>query len=242
MCHPELTPAKVREYAQRLRDKEKIVDLAAHRSGRLRVVRKVPLEPLVCSDREARTSLNARKECRIVEHPLRKYRHPNPFALTEPARVVEQLCAERGIVLSGHDILYEGNMLHMSRGNIRHGGFFRRAHNWVMADDDLIRRLEEAIAEDGRTPRAVSVAAGLKPGFLQNVIEGKSKDPGVAKIASAAKELKVRLQWLATGEGDKHLGAGEQLNQLDKENRRLADRFIAWLRDNPAQDEETAAQ
>lgn len=59
-------------------------------------------------------------------------------------------------------------------------------------------RLIDAINADGRSDRAISLAAGLGPNFV-NELRNQTKEPGVEKIMKLADELNVSLTYLFMG-------------------------------------------
>lgn len=59
-------------------------------------------------------------------------------------------------------------------------------------------RLLEAIAKDGRSDRAISLAANLGPNFV-NQLRHDLKDPKIKSVIQLADELKISLAQLFTG-------------------------------------------
>lgn len=61
-----------------------------------------------------------------------------------------------------------------------------------------LTRLTEAVRSDGRTPRAISLAAGLGPNYLSELLT-KGKVPGIDKLLRLCAELNVSATWVLTG-------------------------------------------
>lgn len=59
-------------------------------------------------------------------------------------------------------------------------------------------RLKAAVDADGRTPRAISKAAGCGPNYLGEVF-GKAKVPSIDKLLMLSAELKVSATYILTG-------------------------------------------
>jgi hypothetical protein len=68
---------------------------------------------------------------------------------------------------------------------------FRRTCYEVLMDD-WVNRLLLAAEKDGRSDRAISLAAGLGPNFL-NELRNLNKAPTVPKVVALANELNVSL-------------------------------------------------
>jgi hypothetical protein len=60
----------------------------------------------------------------------------------------------------------------------------------LFMDSDWRRRLRDAIDKDGRKPRAISLAAGLGPNYLGQLLN-KDKEPGLEKFIRLCDELHV---------------------------------------------------
>lgn len=63
---------------------------------------------------------------------------------------------------------------------------------------DWLGRIRAAIEADGRSLRAISVAAGLGPNYVSEMI-GKKKVPAVDKLLRLCRELKVSATFILTG-------------------------------------------
>jgi len=74
---------------------------------------------------------------------------------------------------------------------------FRRTCYEVLMDD-WVNRLLLAAEKDGRSDRAISLAAGLGPNFL-NELRNLNKAPTVPKVVALANELNVSLSYLFSG-------------------------------------------
>lgn len=59
-------------------------------------------------------------------------------------------------------------------------------------------RLKEAVEKDGRSPRAISIAAKCGPNYLSEVLT-KGKVPGIDRLMRLASTLKVSAAYLLTG-------------------------------------------
>lgn len=59
-------------------------------------------------------------------------------------------------------------------------------------------RLLEAIEKDGRTPRAISLAANLGPNFLGQMIR-RGTAPSTPAVVALCQVLKISLTYLFTG-------------------------------------------
>lgn len=59
-------------------------------------------------------------------------------------------------------------------------------------------RLLEAVDKDGRSDRAISLAAKLGPNFV-NELRNSTKEPGVEKVLKLAAELKLSRSALFSG-------------------------------------------
>lgn len=71
-----------------------------------------------------------------------------------------------------------------------------------MKSDDTGRtwrdRLAEAIERDGRSQRAVSIAAGLGPGYI-NALFREGREPTVGHAIRVCEVLGISLSWLLYG-------------------------------------------
>lgn len=78
-------------------------------------------------------------------------------------------------------------------------------------EDGWLDRLREAIEADGRSPRSISLAARLGPNYVREMLDG-GKVPGIDKLLSICRELKVSATFILTGA---HVSAdGEEMLSL----------------------------
>lgn len=72
-------------------------------------------------------------------------------------------------------------------------------HNCGMSDDlELMRqRLEQALADKGMSPRALSLRIGANHAYVGQVLRGKGGMPGGRHLAAMADALDVSADWLA---------------------------------------------
>lgn len=61
-----------------------------------------------------------------------------------------------------------------------------------------LERLGKAVAEDGRPPRTISLAAGLGPNYLGELFN-KGKVPSIDKLLKLCAELNVSATTILTG-------------------------------------------
>jgi transcriptional regulator with XRE-family HTH domain len=71
----------------------------------------------------------------------------------------------------------------------------------TMMADDWKQRLLDAVEKDGRSDRAISLAAGLGPSFV-NELRRTEKEPGIQRVLKLAAELNVSLATLFLGRED----------------------------------------
>lgn len=64
--------------------------------------------------------------------------------------------------------------------------------------DAWLSRIGGAIERDGRSKRAISMAAGLGVNFVSDLLKGE-KTPGIDSLRRLCVELKVSLPWVLTG-------------------------------------------
>lgn len=64
--------------------------------------------------------------------------------------------------------------------------------------DGWLDRLRFAMKADGRSARAVSIAAGLGPNYLSELLLSK-KEPGIEKFLRICQELHVSSSYVLTG-------------------------------------------
>lgn len=60
-------------------------------------------------------------------------------------------------------------------------------------------RLRQAIERSKRSPRAISLAAGLSPGTVSELLRDPDRSPSVANLQALASELGTSFMWLAEG-------------------------------------------
>lgn len=63
-------------------------------------------------------------------------------------------------------------------------------------------RLEKTVAASGRSRRDISIAAGLAPGTLSDILNNRTRSPSVENVRALARELRVTASWLIEGTGD----------------------------------------
>jgi len=64
--------------------------------------------------------------------------------------------------------------------------------------DAWLSRLKAAVDKDGRTPRAISLAAGLNPNYVGELFH-LGKAPTVDKLLKICETLDVSVAWVLTG-------------------------------------------
>ena len=69
----------------------------------------------------------------------------------------------------------------------------------------LCNRLNAAIATEETNPRAVSLKAGLSAYAVQNIVSGKSSNPGIFTVSRIGQALGRRVGWLIGEEDDSDL-------------------------------------
>lgn len=69
---------------------------------------------------------------------------------------------------------------------------------WGDTDQTWRDRLVAAIERDGRSQRAVSIAAGLGPGYI-NALLREGREPTVGSAIRVCRELGISLPWLIYG-------------------------------------------
>ena len=65
-------------------------------------------------------------------------------------------------------------------------------------NEGWLNRLQSAVRADGRTPRAISKAAGLNPNYLSELF-GLEKAPAVDKLLKLCDTLNISAAWVLTG-------------------------------------------
>ncbi|MCW2317233.1 SOS-response transcriptional repressor LexA (RecA-mediated autopeptidase) [Rhodoblastus acidophilus] len=63
----------------------------------------------------------------------------------------------------------------------------------------MAARLLAEVDQDGRSPAAISVAAGLNAGMIRDIVRRPHQSPTLATIEKLASELKTSPEWLAYG-------------------------------------------
>ncbi len=76
-----------------------------------------------------------------------------------------------------------------------------------MSDDELVQRVQLALASSGMSMKAASTAAGLNDTFVRDLIR-RGRTPGTANLNALARALGVTASWLM-GEGPRELEASE---------------------------------
>lgn len=67
---------------------------------------------------------------------------------------------------------------------------------------DMHDRLKKIVDESGRSHRSISLAAGLAPGTLSDILKNFDRSPSVASVTALANTLGVSVSWLIDGHGD----------------------------------------
>ncbi len=67
-----------------------------------------------------------------------------------------------------------------------------------MLDDEMLERIQIAIAKDGRSMRRISAAASLGENFVNQLLRGE-RSPTVAKLKDLCDELDVSMVYIITG-------------------------------------------
>lgn len=75
---------------------------------------------------------------------------------------------------------------------------------------EMHARLQKAADRDGRSHRAISIAAGLAPGTLGDILKNPDRSPSVRNLTALARTLGVSPSWLIEGRGDNAQGFGER--------------------------------
>lgn len=81
-------------------------------------------------------------------------------------------------------------------------------------EDGWLTRIREAIEADGRSPRAISLAAKAGPNYLGEVLE-KGKVPSISKLLAICAQLNVSAAFILTG-ADVSADGEEMLTLLAK--------------------------
>ena len=86
--------------------------------------------------------------------------------------------------------------------NLSMGNFLRdrQARPWDISPMTLVAEIERRMREVGFNAKQLSEKAGLNPTYVRDVIEGKSRDPAIHKVAKIAAALGCSLPdlWLAS--------------------------------------------
>jgi hypothetical protein len=90
------------------------------------------------------------------------------------------------------------------------------ADNSAMADDMWRKRLEEAVAESGKSKRSISLASGNGPGYVHSILT-EGKDPTIEKIMNVCDAIPVSPIYILHG-----LNVG-----------RIESEILRGVRDNP---------
>lgn len=69
-----------------------------------------------------------------------------------------------------------------------------------MSDEDLVTRVQTALANAGMSMKAASIAAGLNDTFVRDLIR-RGRTPGTANLNALAKALGVQTSWLLGEDG-----------------------------------------
>jgi len=67
-----------------------------------------------------------------------------------------------------------------------------------MENDDWRARLQEAIDQDPRSAREISLSMGRGPGYLHGLLKN-DKEPTLPNVVAICKELKISVQWFLFG-------------------------------------------
>lgn len=67
-----------------------------------------------------------------------------------------------------------------------------------MTDEAMRQRLKDAIDEAGKSARAVSLAAGLGPGYVHSILK-EGKDPTIERLMAVCKAVPVSPVWILYG-------------------------------------------
>lgn len=59
-----------------------------------------------------------------------------------------------------------------------------------MLEPELIERLREAVRQDGRSMRQISIACGLGPSFVSGIVN-EGKDPSFTNLMRLCRELRL---------------------------------------------------
>lgn len=70
-------------------------------------------------------------------------------------------------------------------------------------------RLEEIVSRSGRSRRDISIAAGLAPGTLNDILKNRGRSPSVANLTAIAAVLGISPAWLLDGSSDNLRGLSE---------------------------------
>lgn len=65
-------------------------------------------------------------------------------------------------------------------------------------DDGWLNRIRDAVQADGRSPRAISLAARLGPNYVSEMLE-RGKVPGIDKLLRICQEINVSATFILTG-------------------------------------------
>lgn len=66
--------------------------------------------------------------------------------------------------------------------------------------------LAQRMREKGWSGRQLALRAGIKPSVVRDILNGKSKDPGISKIAALAEALDCNVDTLISGAVPKTVG------------------------------------
>lgn len=80
----------------------------------------------------------------------------------------------------------------------------------------MIERIDELLAEQGKTRRGAAIAAGLGADFIRNLERRSGASPRAANLRRLAQELGTTINWLQSGEGGKYATPTVQVPAAEK--------------------------
>jgi len=101
----------------------------------------------------------------------------------------------------------------------------------AMQKTDWRDRLTEAVSKSPKSARAISLAAGLGPGYVHSILK-EGKDPTVDNLLAIAEQVNVSLSYLMYGLDVSR--DTEELIQLIEQRPRLRPAVLEILRDGSA--------
>lgn len=79
---------------------------------------------------------------------------------------------------------------------------------------DFQNRLQQAVTRSGKSPRDISLSAGLSPGTVSELLKNEHRSPSVKNLRAIARVLGTSFIWLAEGTRPNERPAGLSENEV----------------------------